>query len=74
MSEADEIAENIAKAFGSRPRTWDEARLLVTRFYGTPAEIGYQLHDNIAEGLLDKFTPQSCLQAAPVATGTNTAI
>ena len=53
MTEADEVAESIAKAFGGKPKTWDEARLLVTRYMGTPAEVGHQIHDNVAEALME---------------------
>ena len=52
MTETDEVAESIANAFGRKARDWAEARLLVTRFVGTPAEVGHQWHDNVAEALI----------------------
>lgn len=55
MTEADEIALNIV-ASGYRARSRDEALLLTTRFMGTPREIGYQLHDNIADAI-EKWSP-----------------
>lgn len=52
MSEADEIAYNIVKAFGRKPKDRAEARLLVTRYMGAPKEVGYQLHDNVADAMM----------------------
>jgi creatinine amidohydrolase/Fe(II)-dependent formamide hydrolase-like protein len=51
-TETDEIAEMIIKAFGSKPKTEDEARLLTTGFMGKPTEVERQVHANVIEALL----------------------
>lgn len=52
MSEADEVAQNIIKAFGRKPKDRAEARFLVTRYMGEPKDVGFQLHDNVADAMM----------------------
>lgn len=47
-SEADEVAANIK----ARVTTFSEAVAEISRVMGPPSEVGYQLHDNLAEALL----------------------
>ncbi len=50
-TECDEIADalNIANI-----KTFRDAAAEVTRVVGPPAEIGHQIHDNLAEALLTR--------------------
>ena len=54
VTEADEIADNIAGWLKQRPATWDEACAIVRDNMGPPSEVGHQLFDNIAESLMRK--------------------
>jgi hypothetical protein len=51
MSEADEIAKNIIKMCARKPANQYESLVLTTAYMGPPSEVGYQLHDNIAEAI-----------------------
>ena len=48
--EADDIASNIA-ARGELVDSHHAARLLATRYMGTPAECGHTIHSNVADAL-----------------------
>lgn len=52
MTESEEVAGIIIKSYGAKPKTVEEARLLTTRYVGTPTAIGHQAHANITEALL----------------------
>lgn len=54
MTEAEEIAWNIADTLDEKPTTWEGAVQAVTKFMGTPDEVGHQLHDNVAAALLSQ--------------------
>lgn len=53
MTEAQEIAESFIADL-DQIETMNDARRMVSDRVGDPDEIGFQMHDNIAEALLDR--------------------